>query len=176
MEYINISTTFQYHHKTKKLQRSLKDHGIFCLLQLWTIVAVEKPSGVLSSWNIEDIEDKANFKGIPRHFVSELLRIRFLDEYDGLYAIHNWLDYNPLPKWPTMGRRPCTKTWIKIKANIFKRDKYICQYCGQYVEKPECDHIKPICRGGSNEPINLTTACPSCNRKKGSKSLEEWVQ
>lgn len=87
---IRISTTFFFHRKTKKLLGSLKEHGVLCLLRLWARVAVEKPCGVLSGWDVEDIELEADFRGECGVFVSELLRLGFLDEKDGVYALHNW--------------------------------------------------------------------------------------
>lgn len=87
---IRVSTTFFFHRKTRKLQISLKEHGVLCLLKLWARVAVEKPCGTLSGWDLEDIEIEAEFKGKPGTFVSELLKNGFLDEKDGTYSLHNW--------------------------------------------------------------------------------------
>lgn len=136
---------------------------------------MNKPDGIMTNMDIDDIEAKANFKGSAGVFVTELLRIGFLDKTERYYVIHNWLKYNPLPKWPTPGKRPNTKTWNKIKKEIFERDNYICKYCGQKITFPECDHIMPICRGGSNEPSNLATSCCVCNKSKSSKLLKEWL-
>ena len=87
---IRVSTTFFFHRKTRKLQFSLKEHGVLCLLKLWARVAVEKPCGTLSGWDLEDIEIEAEFKGKPGTFVLELLKNGFLDEKDGTYSLHNW--------------------------------------------------------------------------------------
>lgn len=38
----------------------------------------------------------------------------------------------------------------------------------------EVDHDLPISRGGSSELDNLVALCRSCNRKKGTKTLEEF--
>jgi hypothetical protein len=61
------------------------------------------------------------------------------------------------------------------KLFVFKRDKYICQYCGisgNLVEL-ECDHIKPVSKGGNNDLSNLITACKPCNRNKSDS--EDWI-
>ena len=66
--------------------------------------------------------------------------------------------------------------WKVLRAGIFARDDYTCHYCGKRGDKLECDHVIPVSRGGSNDPGNLVTACKPCNRSKGAKPLEEWLQ
>lgn len=65
--------------------------------------------------------------------------------------------------------------WAALRAEIFERDGYQCQYCGHETFKLECDHVFPASRGGSNDPDNLTTACIDCNRSKGARTPEEWL-
>lgn len=64
--------------------------------------------------------------------------------------------------------------WIPLREQIFERDDYTCQYCGERGVRLECDHIIPVSRGGSHDPSNLATACFTCNRSKRDKLLEEW--
>jgi len=59
------------------------------------------------------------------------------------------------------------------KREIFRRDDYACQYCGQTVPRPTIDHIMPRYRGGEYSWENLVTACPQCNRRKGGRTLQE---
>jgi len=170
-----LSVTTPTHHKIKKLVKQAGHQCFYNLICLWAYTASNKPNGRLTNMDIKDIEFVSDWSGEPGTLVKILINLRFINFENKEYSIHNWLKYNPLPIWPTQGKRPCTKTWIKIKKRIFKRDNYKCQYCGQYVEKPECDHINPICNGGSNSPDNLTTSCSTCNRQKGTKALEDWL-
>lgn len=60
------------------------------------------------------------------------------------------------------------------RFEVFKRDGFACQYCGQ---KPPAvvlhvDHILAVSRGGTNEINNLLTACQTCNQGKAARSLE----
>jgi hypothetical protein len=68
-------------------------------------------------------------------------------------------------------RRPLSKT---VRFEVFKRDGFVCQYCGATPPKVvlEVDHIDPVSGGGSNDPDNLITACFDCNRGKGARSLK----
>jgi len=56
----------------------------------------------------------------------------------------------------------------KTRFEVFKRDKFTCQYCG--AKAPDVilhlDHIKPVAKGGKVTLVNLLTACENCNQGK----------
>lgn len=58
------------------------------------------------------------------------------------------------------------------RTNIFIRDAYECQYCGdgENEVKLTLDHVIPLLYGGSKDWHNLVTACQSCNQKKGGRT------
>jgi len=57
----------------------------------------------------------------------------------------------------------------KARFEIFKRDSFTCQYCGNSAPTVilNIDHIKPIVAGGDFNQGNLITACFNCNSGKG---------
>ena len=59
------------------------------------------------------------------------------------------------------------------KREILRRDDYTCQYCGQRVSYLTIDHIIPRHLGGMHTWENLVAACPSCNHRKGGRTLEQ---
>jgi hypothetical protein len=69
-------------------------------------------------------------------------------------------------------RKPISK---KMRFEVFKRDKFTCQYCGRTAPDVilEVDHIKPVAKGGTNDLINLVTSCKDCNRGKGKRELSD---
>jgi 5-methylcytosine-specific restriction endonuclease McrA len=73
-----------------------------------------------------------------------------------------------------MGRHSGIDKALRLK--IFKRDKYICKYCGEKftAEMLQVDHIIPRAMGGKNKVSNYTTACIRCNSCKGCITLEEF--
>lgn len=61
----------------------------------------------------------------------------------------------------------------KTRFEVFKRDGFICQYCGGTPPNVLLwvDHIIPVAEGGGNEMDNLITSCQPCNSGKGARSL-----
>jgi len=55
------------------------------------------------------------------------------------------------------------------KANVFLRDLYTCQYCGDGVNRKTAtlDHVLPVSHGGKTTYENCVTACGPCNSSKG---------
>jgi 5-methylcytosine-specific restriction endonuclease McrA len=59
------------------------------------------------------------------------------------------------------------------KREIFRRDDYICQYCGINGIHLTLDHVLPRRLGGKHNWENLVAACPACNHRKGGRTLEQ---
>jgi 5-methylcytosine-specific restriction endonuclease McrA len=61
------------------------------------------------------------------------------------------------------------------RVNVFLRDGYRCQYCGQKYEARGLtyDHVVPRCQGGKTEWTNIVAACHACNSKKGGLETDE---
>ncbi len=80
-----------------------------------------------------------------------------------------------------------------LKCSIWKRDNFICKYCGWNLkpawvqwrlwltfhgrfgrkararERPTVDHVIPLSKGGETTFKNLVTSCYYCNQKKGNR-------
>jgi 5-methylcytosine-specific restriction endonuclease McrA len=81
----------------------------------------------------------------------------------------------PAPSVIRLGRmikrpRPAVKL---TKSEVFRRDQYTCQYCGQKTVELTIDHIIPRSKEGSHTWNNLITACPKCNLSKGGRTAKE---
>lgn len=61
-----------------------------------------------------------------------------------------------------------------LRFEIFRRDNFTCRYCGSQPPDVvlEVDHVVPRVDGGSDDPLNLVTACHGCNRGKGRKRID----
>ena len=71
------------------------------------------------------------------------------------------------------------KTYIKptrspafTRFNVFLRDRFACQYCGEAADLT-FDHLIPRSRGGQTTWENVITACSSCNLRKGGRDHRE---
>lgn len=58
------------------------------------------------------------------------------------------------------------------RKNLFARDSYACQYCGQ--RKPttqlSLDHVVPRSQGGKTTWENVVCSCMQCNSRKGGRT------
>ena len=62
------------------------------------------------------------------------------------------------------------KTAVRFsKHNVFLRDGYECQYCGEDVSRKTAtlDHVLPVSHGGKTTFENTVCACANCNANKG---------
>jgi 5-methylcytosine-specific restriction endonuclease McrA len=69
-----------------------------------------------------------------------------------------------LKQYVPVARRPAF-----TRFNVFLRDRFSCQYCGEAlaVEKLTFDHVIPRVQGGRTEWTNVVAACEPCNLRKG---------
>ncbi|MHB8619665.1 MAG: HNH endonuclease [Chloroflexota bacterium] len=66
--------------------------------------------------------------------------------------------------------RPAVKL---TRREVFVRDNFTCQYCGQHSRDLTVDHVLPKHRGGRHLWENLVSACKACNHRKGGRTPEE---
>lgn len=95
MKDIRLSTEFWDHPKTVKLIRRIGLEGIRSLQILWLWTRVNRPEGILTGMNAEDIEIAARWEGEPERFVNESLNVRWIDVNDETYSLHDWGEHNP---------------------------------------------------------------------------------
>lgn len=61
------------------------------------------------------------------------------------------------------------------RRNVFKRDKFMCQYCGTQPGSEELtiDHVLPRAQGGTSTWANCVLACIDCNSRKADRTPEQ---
>ena len=70
---------------------------------------------------------------------------------------------------------PAARRPAFTRFNVFLRDSFECQYCGQSKPTPDLtfDHVIPRSRGGRTSWENVVTACGPCNLRKANKLPRE---
>lgn len=58
------------------------------------------------------------------------------------------------------------------RRNVFKRDRFACQYCGKQPGSDELtiDHVVPRAQGGVSSWTNCVLACVACNKRKADRT------
>jgi len=71
--------------------------------------------------------------------------------------------------------RPPTGAVAFSRRNIFKRDKYVCQYCRNQpgTEELTIDHVVPRAQGGASTWENCVLACVTCNKAKADRTPKQ---
>ena len=61
------------------------------------------------------------------------------------------------------------------RRNIFKRDRWTCQYCGLQPGGSELtiDHVVPRAQGGQSTWDNCVLACEDCNMRKADRTPKQ---
>ncbi|MFC2036280.1 HNH endonuclease [Chloroflexota bacterium] len=82
----------------------------------------------------------------------------------------------PLPsviRLATLIRRPRQLRRKFTRLEVFRRDQYICQYCGKETRQLTLDHVIPRYRDGQHTWENVVSACVPCNRLKAGRTPRE---
>ena len=66
---------------------------------------------------------------------------------------------------------PTERSPAFTRFNVFLRDRWSCQYCGEGFKPHELtfDHVVPRSKGGRTCWDNIVAACQCCNTKKGNQ-------
>lgn len=64
------------------------------------------------------------------------------------------------------------RTAAFTRFNLFLRDEFTCQYCGDTGDMT-FDHVIPRSKGGRTTWENVVASCGPCNLYKGSKTLKQ---
>lgn len=61
------------------------------------------------------------------------------------------------------------------KTNVFTRDNFRCQYCGDKFAYSllTYDHVVPKRAGGERDWDNIVSACEPCNNRKGGRTCDD---
>lgn len=123
-----------------------------------------------------------NADGNPVSFIplstvdwQEAIKYMILEKANVLAWHDNWIVRSarwetPVPSILMLRDYMKPKTTIRFsRANVYLRDKYVCQYCYTKLDKKDCtlDHVLPTSKGGKSVFENTVTACSPCNAGKG---------
>lgn len=96
-------------------------------------------------------------------FADALFSVGWLRRFDNSYTLHYFCNASAQRK--SLG--------AKVRRDVLSAGK--CAACGA-TDNLVIDHIVPIKRGGGHGVENLQALCRSCNIKKHTKTMEEFMR
>ncbi len=97
-------------------------------------------------------------------------RVSVVSTYDRVVRSPSW--EMPLPSVIALKEYiPAAKRPAFTRFNVFLRDRFSCQYCGDQLAAHDLtfDHVVPRSRGGRTTWENVVAACAPCNLIKGNR-------
>ena len=89
-----------------------------------------------------------------------------------IHSVSNTFSVPSVIRLAYMVKRPRPKVKL-TRFEIFNRDQYTCQYCGNESRHLTLDHVVPRYRGGQHTWENVVSACVPCNRRKAGRTPQE---
>jgi len=87
-----------------------------------------------------------------------------------IHSVNTILPKPSIIRLQNMIHRPRPRTKLARKE-VFRRDGFKCQYCGETAPNLTIDHVIPRHLGGEHIWTNVVTACSLCNHRKGGRTL-----
>ena len=146
-----ISVALPSHPKTKKLIKIAGTDAAWRLVCLFLWAAQNRPDGVLSGMDAEDIELSVDWTGDDGAFVSALMRVGFIEESEAGYAIHDWIEHNP---WAAGADDRKQKAQFNALCKHYGREE-AARRMPEYAEK-HCKHKEQ--QESSNDAAQINSA------------------
>ena len=170
---IRLSTEFFRHPKTRKLKKRLGLDGVVALLQLWVWCAQNRPSGVMSGLDMEDVALAACWDGEDTEevFVQTLIDLRWLDVLDdGTFCLHNWearQEYaSKSEERREKARKAAVARWSKSDAQAMPEASADMPRNSMGTNRHGASNAKPM-------PENACSNAKACNEHKQAMPLTE---
>jgi 5-methylcytosine-specific restriction endonuclease McrA len=99
-------------------------------------------------------------------------KVEVLEEYDEEIRAPSITIRTPAVVRLTKGNVSIKNAIRFTRLNVFTRDGFRCQYCGERKDMNALnyDHVTPRVRGGKTNWENIVTSCYACNDRKGSRT------
>lgn len=104
----------------------------------------------------------------------QAIKLQFMDRIQIIEYYDDWVVHSPsttlmVPALAITKDYHAFKKGVRFsRVNMYLRDLYQCQYCGETCDHHELtiDHVKPRSKGGKTNWENCVAACVPCNQEK----------
>ena len=140
----------------------------FCLLWKELAEIIHAEDGAFQTFRFEDWCEESRVKRQLFQEAGEAV------VGDWVTTVHSQIEVPRIVRLLRYDRIP--RNSVKFnRRNVFLRDEFRCQYCGQRFATAQLslDHVVPRSRGGVESWENIVCACLRCNVRKGGRTPVE---
>jgi 5-methylcytosine-specific restriction endonuclease McrA len=123
-----------------------------------------------AGWLAPSLHSKADSTIKAVRFVASLLPVKQVNVEVGSFDTQKMQN----PEISGLQYQHGERSGYLIREYLLHKWRRKCAYCGVTETPLQIEHIVPIARGGSSRTSNLTLACESCNKRKGTQTAEEF--
>jgi hypothetical protein len=116
---LNVDLDYFSHPKTLRLVGLLGGGAEVLPIKLWAYCGkFHAEHGTLIGYGPSEIESAIGWRGTSGDAVAALLKVHYLDQIDGGYAVHDWVEYQGhIHAYKVRGKVAAMKKW-KIVSNV----------------------------------------------------------
>lgn len=119
MAYLNLDLDYFTHPKTLRLMSVLGGAASIYPVKLWCYVGRYHVDGKLPQYTEHELENIVGWDGEQGKLISELLRLKFLDQTSDGYKIHDWCDHSRhLEVFKKRAKSAAKKRWDNYASSI----------------------------------------------------------
>ena len=183
MAWLRVESSFPNHRKIMMAGHLLGTGSMGRIIGLWSVGACYSVANLTDGFVPRIVFLDARYDKKPSAVVDVMVQAGLLEAAEGGYLLHDFTQYNPSAaevkaKMDWDARRKQLYAMPNLVAEIRRRDKDRCRYCGRAVNWKDrrgehggtYDHVIPR---GANSLQNVVVCCFHCNGRKGGRTPEQ---
>lgn len=164
---LNVDLDYFSHPKTRRLVGILGKGAEVLPIKLWAYCGkYHAELGQMIGYTCGEIESIIEWAGTPGEAVAALLKVKYLEQIDGGYAAHDWVEYQGhIHAYKVRGKAAAMKKWSAL-GNLGNPKSSNATSTPKDASSNACG-IPDASRNAASNATSITASNALCNAKAG---------